>query len=199
MTGAYAAFVNSGVWIEPYFVTRIEDRNGNILAEFIPKTKDALSEELAYVMVHMLKGGTEERGGTSQALFQYDIFRGNEVGGKTGTTSNYSDGWFIGITKAHVGGVWVGAEDRCVHFRTSMLGEGARVALPVFGLYMEKIYHDTTLGIKRGFFKRPKKLSININCPYRPEPIRDSIPFQEADPLDAEIQEEIKQEDVIVE
>ncbi|MCS6824367.1 MAG: penicillin-binding protein [Cytophagaceae bacterium] len=194
MTGAYAAFVNSGVWIEPFFVTRIEDRNGNILAEFRPKTKDALSEELAYVMVHMLKGGTEERGGTSQALFQYDIFSGNEVGGKTGTTSNHSDGWFIGITKSHVAGVWVGAEDRCVHFRTSQLGEGARVALPIFGLYMEKIYKDTSLGIKRGFFKRPKKLSININCPYRPEPIRDTIPIQEADPLDSETEEDIQNE-----
>jgi len=183
MTGAYAAFVNSGVWIEPYFVARIEDRNGNILQEFVPKTKDALSEELAYVMVHMLKGGTEERGGTSQALFQYDIFRGNEVGGKTGTTSNHSDGWFMGITKSHVAGMWVGAEDRSIHFRTSQLGEGARVALPIFGLYMEKVYADTSLGIRKGYFKRPKKLSININCPYRPEPIRDTTTIEEPDPL----------------
>ncbi|HVD98023.1 MAG TPA: transglycosylase domain-containing protein [Cytophagaceae bacterium] len=183
MTGAYSAFVNSGVWVEPYFVSRIEDRNGNVLHEFLPKTKDALSEELAFVMVHMLKGGTEERGGTSQALFQYDIFRGNEVGGKTGTTSNHSDGWFMGVTKNHVAGVWVGAEDRSVHFRTSQLGEGARVALPIFGLYMEKVYADTSLGITKGYFKRPKKLSININCPYRPEPVRDTTLMEEPDPL----------------
>jgi penicillin-binding protein 1A len=184
MTGAYSAFVNSGVWIEPYFVSRIEDHNGNVLHEFIPKTKDALSEELAYVMVHMLKGGTEERGGTSQALFQYDIFRGNEVGGKTGTTSNHSDGWFMGVTKEHVAGVWVGAEDRSVHFRTSQLGEGSRMALPIFGLYMEKVYADTSLGIRKGYFKRPKKLSININCPYRPEPVRDTTSVEEDDLLE---------------
>jgi penicillin-binding protein 1A len=186
MTGAYAAFVNSGVWIEPYFVSRIEDRNGNVLHEFLPKTKDALSEELAYVMVHMLKGGTEERGGTSQALFRFNIFNGNEVGGKTGTTSNHSDGWFMGITKEHVAGVWVGAEDRSIHFRTSQLGEGAHVALPIFGLYMEKVYADTSLGIKKGYFKRPKKLSININCPYRPERIRDTSFIEEPDPLSDE-------------
>jgi len=171
MVGAYSAFVNNGVWVEPYFISRIEDRNGNILHEVIPKTRDALSEEVAYVMVHMLKGGVEERGGTSQALFKYNIFRGNEVGGKTGTTSNHSDGWYIGITKNLVSGVWVGGEDRSIHFRTSQLGEGSKIALPIFGLYMEKIYADESLNIPKGYFKRPKKMSININCPPRPEPV----------------------------
>ncbi|WP_293892214.1 transglycosylase domain-containing protein [Sporocytophaga sp.] len=176
MVGAYSAFVNSGVWVEPYFISRIEDRNGNILHEVIPKTRDALSEDVAYVMVHMLKGGVEERGGTSQALFKYNIFRGNEVGGKTGTTSNHSDGWYMGITKNLVSGVWVGGEDRSIHFRTSQLGEGSKIALPIFGLYMEKVYSDDSLNIPKGYFKRPKKLSININCPPRPEPIlADSI------------------------
>ncbi len=176
MVGAYSAFVNSGVWVEPYFISRIEDRNGNILHEVIPKTRDALSEDVAYVMVHMLKGGVEERGGTSQALFKYNIFRGNEVGGKTGTTSNHSDGWYMGITKNLVSGVWVGGEDRSIHFRTSQLGEGSKIALPIFGLYMEKVYADDSLNIPKGYFKRPKKLSININCPPRPEPaLADSI------------------------
>lgn len=176
MVGAYSAFVNSGVWVEPYFISRIEDRNGNILHEVIPKTRDALSEDVAYVMVHMLKGGVEERGGTSQALFKYNIFRGNEVGGKTGTTSNHSDGWYMGITKNLVSGVWVGGEDRSIHFRTSQLGEGSKIALPIFGLYMEKVYADDSLNIPKGYFKRPKKLSININCPPRPEPVlADSI------------------------
>jgi penicillin-binding protein 1A len=199
MTGAYATFVNNGIYIEPHFILRIEDRNGNILEEFFPtpvdkKTKlkkndfqpatwEALSEEHAYVMVHMLKGGTEEPGGTSQALFQYNIFYGNEVGGKTGTTSNHSDGWFMGITKSHVAGMWVGAEDRSVHFRTTSTGEGARTALPIFGLYMEQVYADTSLGIRKGFFKRPTKLTININCPYRPEPKRDSSELIDIDPL----------------
>ncbi|MCR6638114.1 MAG: transglycosylase domain-containing protein [Sporocytophaga sp.] len=176
MVGAYSAFVNSGVWVEPYFISRIEDRNGNILHEVIPKTRDALSEDVAYVMVHMLKGGVEEKGGTSQALFKYNIFRGNEVGGKTGTTSNHSDGWYMGITKNLVSGVWVGGEHRSIHFRTSQLGEGSKIALPIFGLYMEKVYADESLNIPKGYFKRPKKLSININCPPRPEPaLADSI------------------------
>jgi penicillin-binding protein 1A len=170
MTGAYSAFVNSGIWIEPYFISRIEDSHGNVLLEVVPKRKEALSEQSAYTMVHMLKGGTEERGGTSQALFEFDIFRGNEIGGKTGTTSNHSDGWFMGITRNHVAGMWVGGEDRCIHFRTSEYGEGARLALPIYGRYMTKIYADTSLDIKKGYFIRPKKMNINLQCPYRPEP-----------------------------
>ncbi len=89
----------------------------------------------------------------------------------------------MGITKEHVAGVWVGAEDRSIHFRTSQLGEGARVALPIYGKYMEKIYADTSLGITKGYFKRPKKLSININCPYRKERDRDTTYLAEPDPL----------------
>jgi len=174
MTGAYSTFVNSGVWVEPYFITRIEDRNGNVLEEFIPKTSDAISEQVAYTMVHMLKGGTEERGGTSQALFRYGIFGRNEIGGKTGTTSNHSDGWYMGVTKDMVAGTWVGGEDRCIHFRTSELGEGSKIALPIFGLYMQKVYADTSLEIKKGYFRRPKRLTVDLVCPYRPEPI-DSI------------------------
>ena len=188
MTGAYSAVVNHGLWIEPYFVSRIEDQNGNVLHEFRPKTFQALSPETAYVMVHMLKGGTEERGGTSQALFQYDIFRGNEVGGKTGTTSNHSDGWYMGVTRNHVAGMWVGGEDRSIHFRTSALGEGSKTALPIFGIYMEKVYRDTSLSIDKGYFKRPKKLNVNLTCPYRPESEPDStiVPL----PLEEEPKEE---------
>jgi penicillin-binding protein 1A len=182
MTGAYSAFVNSGIWTEPYYISRIEDHNGNVLFETVPKKKEALSEQTAYIMVHMLKGGTEERGGTSQALFEYDIFRGNEIGGKTGTTSNHSDGWYMGITRDHVAGMWVGGQDRCIHFRTSALGEGSRLALPIFGKYMEKIYADGTLDIKKGYFKRPKKLDVELECPYRPEPeLPDSVIFHEGD------------------
>ncbi|HEY8402125.1 MAG TPA: penicillin-binding transpeptidase domain-containing protein, partial [Cytophagaceae bacterium] len=174
MTGAYSAFVNGGVWVEPMFISRIEDRNGNVLYEEVPKTRDALTEEQAYIMVHMLKGGVEERGGTSQELFRYNIFKGNEIGGKTGTTSNYSDGWYMGITKGLVAGVWVGGEDRAIHFRTSQLGEGAKVALPMFGIFLEKLYADTSITVEKGYFKKPKKLSVNIHCPSRPENITDS-------------------------
>lgn len=168
MVGAYGTFVNKGIWTEPIFIERIEDHNGNVLFTTIPNTKEVLSEEEAAVMVHLLKGGTEERGGTSQALFQFDVFRGNEIGGKTGTTSNYSDGWFMGVTTKLVGGVWVGGEDRSIHFKNSATGEGSKVALPIFGRFLEKVYHDPELQhMKSGYFKRPAKMSINIHCPYR--------------------------------
>ncbi len=192
MVGAYSTFLNKGVWTEPTFIERIEDNSGNVIYEAIPKRRDALTEEVAAVMVHMLKGGTEEGGGTSQALFQYDIFKGNEMGGKTGTSSNYSDGWFMGISTKLVGGVWVGGQDRSIHFRTSATGEGSKTALPIFGLFMEKVYADPSLDIKMGRFKMPAKLSININCPRRAERIVvDSLAiFEEEDQLpDAEIKE----------
>jgi penicillin-binding protein 1A len=169
MVGAYSTFLNKGVWTEPTFIERIEDNSGNVIFEAAPKRRDAVSEDVAAVMVYLLKGGTEEGGGTSQALFQYDIFRGNELGGKTGTSSNYSDGWYMGISTHLVGGVWVGGEDRSIHFRTSATGEGSKTALPIFGLFMEKVYADTSLDINVGRFKMPSKLSININCPRRPE------------------------------
>jgi penicillin-binding protein 1A len=185
MTAAYSAFVNSGVWIEPTMVIRIEDRNGNILYEAKPKTRDAISEQTAYSMVHMLKGGTEERGGTSQALYPYDIFRGNEIGGKTGTTSNHSDGWFMGVTKSIVAGTWVGGEDRCIHFRSSAMGEGSKTALPIFGIFLERVYKDTSITISKGWFKRPKKYTVNLHCPYRPDHYRlDTTTINPVDAVD---------------
>lgn len=171
MVGAYSTFLNKGVWTEPIFIERIEDNSGNVIFEAVPKRKDAISEEVAAVMVYMLKGGTEEGGGTSQALFQYDIFKGNEMGGKTGTSSNYSDGWYMGVSTHLVGGVWVGGEDRSIHFRTSATGEGSKTALPIFGLFMEKVYADTSLDIRMGRFKMPARMKININCPRRPDRI----------------------------
>src|SRR3546814_2952184 len=96
-------------------------------------------------MLYMLRGGMEEPGGTSQALWAYDLWqKGNQIGGKTGTTSNYSDGWYIGVTKDLVTGVWVGASDRHVHFRNGANGEGSRTALPIFGKFMEKVYDDNS-------------------------------------------------------
>jgi penicillin-binding protein 1A len=167
MVGAYSVFANKGVWIEPHFVSRVEDRNGNVLFEYMPEIRDVLSEENAYTMIHMLKGSVEERGGTSQGLFQYDIFKNNEIGGKTGTTSNYSDGWFMGVTKKIVAGTWVGGEDRAIHFKSSALGEGGKMALPIFGLFLEKIYNDPAIDIVKGRFEKPKNYSIDLNCPYR--------------------------------
>lgn len=175
MVGAYSTFPNHGFHTEPMFITRIEDHNGNLIHQFTPKQKKVLSEETAFLMMHMLKGGIEEPGGTSQALWEYDLWKGNEIGGKTGTTSNHSDGWFMGVTKDLVTGVWVGGEDRSIHFRTSQLGEGSKTALPVFGLYMERVYQDPELGYTMGRFPGPTvKIDKKYNCttllPKRVEP-----------------------------
>ncbi len=166
MVGAYSTFVNQGVWTEPIFITHIEDKHGTILQEFIPKRKEALSEETAYLMVHMLKGATEEKGGTALGLNKYGLlWNGAEIGGKTGTTQNYSDGWFIGITTQLATGVWVGGDDRSIHFRRMDDGQGARMAMPIWALFMNAVYSDPKTGIKKERFPVPSKpLSIEIDC-----------------------------------
>lgn len=166
MVNAYSTFVNNGFRTEPLLVTRIEDRNGNVIKQFDPRQKRVIPAETAWLMLYMLKGGMEEYGGTSQALWEYDLWKkGNEIGGKTGTTSNYSDGWYMGVTKNLVSGVWVGGEDRSIHFFRSQQGEGSRMALPVYGTYMEKIYKDKNLGIEYGPFpKATVKITKKYNC-----------------------------------
>ena len=166
MVNAYSTFVNQGFQTEPLIVTRIEDRNGNVIKQFDPKQKRAIPSETAWLMLYMLKGGMEEPGGTSQALWDYELWRkNNQIGGKTGTTSNYSDGWYMGVTKDLVTGVWVGGEDRSIHFQDSQQGEGGRTALPIFGKFMEKIYQDEDLGITMGPFpKYPGKISRKYVC-----------------------------------
>lgn len=166
MVGAYSTFVNQGVWTEPMFITRIEDKNGNVLQEFVPKRREALSEETAYLMVHMLKGATEEKGGTALGLNKYGLlWNGAEIGGKTGTTQNYSDGWFVGITTQLSTGIWVGGDDRSIHFRSMNDGQGARMAMPIWAIFMNKVYNDPKTGIIKERFPMPSNpLSIEINC-----------------------------------
>ncbi|MGB5929807.1 MAG: transglycosylase domain-containing protein, partial [Cyclobacteriaceae bacterium] len=123
LAGAYSTFVNEGIYTKPMFITRIEDKNGNLIHRFAPQTVEALNEETAYLMLYMLRGGTEEQGGTSLGLSR-EIRYDNEVGAKTGTTNNYSDGWFVGVTKDLVAVTWVGGDDRRVRFRTGALGTG---------------------------------------------------------------------------
>ena len=167
MISAYGVFLNTGVKTEPILVTKVNDQDGKLLAEFKPKQERVISEETAWLMIHMFKGGMEEPGGTSQALWEYDIWsKGNEIGGKTGTTSNHSDGWYIGITKDLVTGVWVGADERSIHFKTSDYGEGSKTALPIYGKFMERLYHDPKLGITYGRFPKPTvKITKDYNCP----------------------------------
>ncbi|MDO7876547.1 transglycosylase domain-containing protein [Hymenobacter sp. ASUV-10] len=174
MVNAYGTFLNNGFRSEPRIITRIEDRNGNVIAQFDPKQHRAISPETAWLMTYMLRGGMEEPGGTSQGLWDYpDLWHNdNQIGGKTGTTSNYSDGWYMGMTKDLMTGVWVGGEDRSIHFFRSQQGEGGRMALPIFGRYMEKVYLDKKLGYTYGHFpKAPGKISKKTNCltaDYRP-------------------------------
>ncbi|HTD98754.1 MAG TPA: transglycosylase domain-containing protein [Mucilaginibacter sp.] len=163
MTGAYSVFANHGVWTEPTYLLRIEDRNGTLLYENKPKQTQAMDEQTAYVMTYMLKDVVAE--GTGYRLRgKYGLT--NPIGGKTGTTQKNSDGWFIGITPQLVTGVWTGCEDRDIHFRTLALGEGANTALPIFALYMKKVYADASLGIKQNVdFDLPKSpLTITVDC-----------------------------------
>ncbi|GAA4375820.1 transglycosylase domain-containing protein [Hymenobacter koreensis] len=164
MVNAYSTFVNGGFRTEPLIVTRIEDRNGNVIKQFDPQQKRVIPAETAWLMLYMLRGGMDEPGGTSQALWEYELWKkNNQIGGKTGTTSNYSDGWYMGVTKDLVTGVWVGGEDRSIHFFRTQQGEGGRMALPVFGTYMEKLYRDPKLDITMGPFP---KYAGKINKKY---------------------------------
>lgn len=162
MTGAFSTFANKGVHLEPIFVTRIEDKNGNILETFSPKIEEAISEETAYLMIMLMKGVVESGTGCSIRSV-YKLL--NPIAGKTGTTQNNSDGWFMGITPYLATGVWVGCEDRSVHFRWTSLGQGAHMALPIWALFMQKVYADKTLAIKKDDFDSPsKELSVEVDC-----------------------------------
>ncbi|MCD7972317.1 MAG: transglycosylase domain-containing protein [Candidatus Azobacteroides sp.] len=143
MVSAYTAFPSNGIRVEPFLVTRIEDNNGNIIAEFKPYKQEVFSPEVSYKMIDLMQAVVD--GGTgSRVRFRYNIKA--PMGGKTGTTQNHSDGWFMGYTPKLVSGVWVGGEDRSIHFDTMLHGQGASMALPIFGLFMQKVYADTTLG-----------------------------------------------------
>ncbi|NVK49247.1 MAG: transglycosylase domain-containing protein [Cyclobacteriaceae bacterium] len=164
MVGAFGTFVNKGEYTTPFYIDRIEDKNGNVIQQFTPKKRPAMSEEHAYLMTYMLRGGFEEESGTSQGV-PWSLREGNELGGKTGTTQNASDGWYMGISKDLVSGTWVGGDDRAIHFRSWIAGQGSRTARPIWVKYMEKVYADKDLGYTKGPFPRPERpLSIEIDC-----------------------------------
>lgn len=173
MVGAYSAFVNHGMHTEPFFLTRIEDKNGNVIANFLPKTHQATNEQTAYKMVYMLRGGVEEEGGTSGGL-GWDIRENNEIGGKTGTTDNASDGWYMGITHNLVSGAWVGGDERSIHFPSWGFGAGARSARPIWEKFMRKVYKDPKSGISKGYFQHPSSgVPPNLDCnTYREDSVR---------------------------
>jgi penicillin-binding protein 1A len=162
MVAGYCTFANKGIYTRPLYITRIEDKEGNVLASFLPQQKEAISAETAYLMIELMKGVVDF--GTSVRIrYHYKMY--NELAGKTGTTNNHSDGWFIGIAPELVSGAWVGAEERSIHFRYINLGQGAVMALPIWAIYMQKVYADESLPYSDSArFERPKKLSVEIDC-----------------------------------
>ncbi len=163
MVGAMNTFADKGVYIKPVFVTKIEDKNGNVIEQFVPEKTEAMDDVTAYKMIQLMRGVIES--GTGIRL-RYRYGYNNEIAGKTGTTQNQSDGWFMGITPKLTTGIWVGAEDRSVHFRTIHLGQGANMALPIWAIYMKKVYADSTLNIRRSDKFQPplKDMSIEFDC-----------------------------------
>ncbi|MGO2357595.1 MAG: penicillin-binding protein 1A [Mesonia sp.] len=175
MVSAYSTFANKGVYVKPVIVTRIEDKNGTVLYQHVPESRDVMSEEAAYVTINLMEGVTQGGSGTRLKTtwsppYYKDVVTGhpyafkNPIAGKTGTTQNQSDGWFMGIVPNLTTGVWVGGEDRSVHFPGIRYGQGATMALPIWGLYMKKVYEDEDLKVSDGAFEKPEELTIDIDC-----------------------------------
>ncbi|MDX9812669.1 MAG: transglycosylase domain-containing protein [Bacteroidales bacterium] len=163
MVGAYGTFANKGVYTRPMYVTRIEDKNGNVISRFTPMIEEVLSEEQAYLMVNLLQGVVQ--GGTAGRMRREPYLLTNQIGGKTGTTQNHSNGWFMGITPNLVGGVWSGWEDQSIHFETLSEGQGANMALPVFAIFLRKVYDDPEFGIMQADeFERPLNFNVELDC-----------------------------------
>ncbi len=162
MVGAMSTFANKGVYVKPIFITKIEDKNGNVIETFKAEQHEAMDEVTAYKMIELMKGVVYE--GTGVRL-RYKYGLRNPIAGKTGTTQNQSDGWFMGITPDLTTGIWTGAEDRSVHFKTITLGQGSNMALPIWALYMKKVYSDPTLHISQGDFQKPlSNVDLEFDC-----------------------------------
>ena len=162
MVGAMNTYVNKGVYIEPVFITHIEDKNGNVLEAFVPMQNEAMSEETAYLMLELMKGVVNYGTGIRLKLkYKFE----NPIAGKTGTTNNHSDGWFMGLTPELTTGIWVGCEDRAAHFRSLSLGQGANMALPIWAIYMQKVYADSTINLSMEDFEPPlEPISVEVDC-----------------------------------
>ena len=175
MVGAYSTFANKGVYTQPIFVTRIEDRHGNVISTFRPERHDAIDEQTAYLMIELMRGVVDQgSGGRLRWKPEYGGFKG-QIAAKTGTTQNQSDGWFIGITPQLVNGSWTGAELRSIHFEDLQSGQGASMALPIWGYYMRKVYADKSLPYSdESVFERPANFNVNLNC-NDPESIEQSL------------------------
>ncbi|MCC2600678.1 penicillin-binding protein 1A [Sphingobacterium sp. FBM7-1] len=167
MVNAYATFMNEGKRVEPILVSEIYDNNGELIASFKTTEKQVVDPENAWLMTYMLRGTIEEPGGTSQALWEWDLFGDeNQIGGKTGTSSDYVDGWYMGVAKDLVSGVWVGCDEQSIRFKNSQTGEGSKTALPIYAAFMEKLYRHPELGVTKGKFPDSKvEILKKYNCP----------------------------------
>jgi penicillin-binding protein 1A len=178
MVGAYSTFVNKGIYVKPVMISRIEDKNGRAIYEVAPETQDVLSEEAAYVTVNLMQGVTKAGSGArlrhaglektnyiyEKVVTGYPYVFENSIAGKTGTTQNQSDGWFMGMVPNLATGVWVGGEDRAIHFENIGYGQGATMALPIWANYMRSLYENPILEISQEDFLPPENLNIPIEC-----------------------------------
>ena len=163
MVGAYGTFANKGVYSRPMYVTHIEDKNGNTISRFTSKIEEVLSEQQAYLMINLLQN-VVLRGTALRMRSEPYNFR-NQMGGKTGTTQNHSNGWYMGLTPNLVGGVWSGWEDQAIHFETLSEGQGANMALPIMAIFLKKVYTDPQFGImETDEFERPSNFNIELDC-----------------------------------
>ncbi|MFM9824964.1 penicillin-binding protein 1A [Flavobacterium sp.] len=189
MVAAYGTFANQGVYIKPQFITRIEDKSGVVIYEPIPESHDVLNKDIAYAVIKLLEGVTEggsgarlrtQGGGSGDNRWTgYPYLFTNPIAGKTGTTQNQSDGWFMGMVPNLVTGVWVGCEDRSARFKSLTYGQGATAALPVWGYFMKLCYEDETLKVSKEDFDRPANLSIKVDCYTRPAVVKDTTDIQQ--------------------
>jgi len=178
MVSAMATFVNKGSHIEPVFITKITDNKGMVLETFAPQVNAAITPQTAYLTVELMKGVVD--GGTGARL-RYRYGLKSVIAGKTGTTDNNSDGWFIGLNPRLATAIWVGGELRSIHFRSMAMGQGAAMALPVYGLFMQRCEKDKTLKFYEGDFSVPKDMNVTIDCSAYQQEIKDTKTFSEYD------------------
>ena len=175
LVAAYSIFANKGIRIQPMVIEKITDKYGSVLEQFLPTRKQVLSETSAYLIISLLKGVTEFGSGvrlrSNTGKYPDDIVTGypyefkNPIAGKTGTTQNHSDGWFIGIVPNLITGVWTGASNRAIHFKDIARGQGASMSLPIWAIYMKKCYEDETLNVSVEDFEKPENINVQIDCP----------------------------------
>jgi penicillin-binding protein 1A len=186
MVGAMSTFANQGVYVKPTFIIKIEDKNGVVLDQTVSYQKDVVNKDVAYTVLKLMEGVTSSGTGArlkygGGGFIQYDYSFGNPIAGKTGTSQNNSDGWFIGMVPNLATGIWVGNEDRSAHFRATRLGQGATMALPIWGIFMKKCYGDSDLDVSKEPFERPENLAIKVDC-WTPKKVADSIEIPTDEP-----------------